>query len=79
MQFQLADNSAVASNKIAYVDLEITTECEPNVIKVVPLFMLSGSKGDILGKSEQEGLGLTFSTRRLMASAAGQLKSEVIA
>ena len=45
----------------------------------MPLFVLPGPKGDVLlGKAQQEELGLT-STARLMAQAAENLRGAVIA
>ena len=78
MRFQLADNSEVQCREIAYVDFSFTTERRPINLQAVPLSALPGPKRDILlGKAQQEELGLT-STRRLMAQAADNLRGAVM-
>ena len=65
--------------EFAYVDFDIPTEGEPIAMRVVPLFVLPGPIGDVLlGKSEQEALGIT-STKRYVATASRQLKEGVMA
>ena len=68
-------------SEIAYVDFAITTEkhLRPIDRRAVPLFVLPGSKGDVLfGKAQQEELGLT-PTKQLMAQAAENLRGAVTA
>ena len=69
VRFQLADNSEVQCREIAYVNFSITLKRRPINLQAVPLFVLPGPKGDILGEAQQDELGLT-SIRRLMAQAA---------
>ena len=76
VRFQLADNSEVLCKQIVYVDFAITTERRPIELRAVPLFVMPGPKGDVLlGKAQQEKLGLT-STARLMAQAAENLRGD---
>ena len=81
VRFQLADNSEVLCTEIAYMDFAITTEkhLRPIELRAVPLFVLPGPKGDILlGKAQQEELGLTPTTQ-VMAQAAASLRGAVTA
>ena len=81
VRFQLADNSEVVCSRIAYLDFAIATarHLRPIELRAVPLFVLPGPKGDILlGKAQQEELGLT-PTSQLMAQAAANLRGAVIA
>ena len=66
VRFQLADNSEVVCSTIAYLDFAIATakHLRPIELRAVPLFVLPGPKGDILlGKAQQEELGLTSTSR----------------
>jgi len=63
------------------MDFAIATakHLRPIELRAVPLFVLPGPKGDILlGKAQQEELGLT-PTSQLMAQAAANLRGAVIA
>ena len=81
VRFQFTDNSEVVCSKIAYMDFAIATakHFRPIELRAVPLFVLPGPKGDILlGKAQQEELGLTPTTQ-LMAQAAAPLRGAVTA
>ena len=63
------------------MDFAITKEkhLRPIELRAVPLFVLPGPKGDILlGKAQQEELGLT-PTKQLMVQAAESLRGAVTA
>ena len=61
------------------MDFSIAIERTTIDLQAVPVFVLPGPKSDVLlGKVQQEELGITF-TKRLLAQAASQLTGAVTA